>query len=88
MNFNVEFTVNRLTLRVQHRAAELAATYRLGEVLFPSEPASHLQQTEPPQLRLGVLEYRLYISLYEVYNVLAGYVIAQVSVVSVPSTYE
>nr|WGG62726.1 MOV10 [Lateolabrax japonicus] len=52
MNFNVEFTVNRLTLRVQHRAAELAAAYRLGEVLFPSEPTFYSQKTELPQLRL------------------------------------
>lgn len=51
MNFNVEFTVNRLTLRVQHRAAELAAAYRLGEVLFPSEPTFYSQKTELPQLR-------------------------------------
>lgn len=60
MKFNVEFTVNRLTLRVQHRAAELAATYRLGEVLFPAAPAFPSQQTELPNLRLGTLVYRLY----------------------------
>uniref|UniRef100_A0A4W6DR79 RNA helicase n=1 Tax=Lates calcarifer TaxID=8187 RepID=A0A4W6DR79_LATCA len=38
MKFSVEFTVNRLTLRLQHRAAELAATKRLGKVLFPAAP--------------------------------------------------
>uniref|UniRef100_A0A3Q3W9K6 RNA helicase n=1 Tax=Mola mola TaxID=94237 RepID=A0A3Q3W9K6_MOLML len=39
LKFNVEFTINRLTLRVQHRAAELAVKFRLGEVLFPAAPA-------------------------------------------------
>ncbi|KAM8753802.1 putative helicase mov-10-B.1 [Acanthopagrus schlegelii] len=51
MKFNVEFTVNRLTVRVQHRAAEMATTRRLGEVLFPAAALSS-QQTELPQLRL------------------------------------
>lgn len=50
MKFNVEFTVNRLTLRVQHRAAELAC--RLGQVLFPAVPAGFSQQAELPQLKL------------------------------------
>lgn len=36
MKFHIEFVVNRLTMRVQHRAAELAVTYQLGEVLFPA----------------------------------------------------
>uniref|UniRef100_A0A671X1J2 RNA helicase n=1 Tax=Sparus aurata TaxID=8175 RepID=A0A671X1J2_SPAAU len=36
MKFNIEFTVNRLTVRVQHRAAEMATTCGLGEVLFPA----------------------------------------------------
>jgi len=53
MKFNIEFTVNRLVGRVQHRAAELAATFRLGPVLFPAEPADSSQQTELPQLRLA-----------------------------------
>uniref|UniRef100_A0A671WXE7 RNA helicase n=1 Tax=Sparus aurata TaxID=8175 RepID=A0A671WXE7_SPAAU len=51
MKFNIEFTVNRLTVRVQHRAAEMATTCGLGEVLFPAAPLSS-QQTELPQLRL------------------------------------
>uniref|UniRef100_A0AAQ6AGS1 RNA helicase n=1 Tax=Amphiprion ocellaris TaxID=80972 RepID=A0AAQ6AGS1_AMPOC len=38
MQFSVEFTVNRLTVRLQHRAAELATTHRLGKVLFPAAP--------------------------------------------------
>ncbi|XP_068454650.1 putative helicase mov-10-B.2 [Clinocottus analis] len=52
MKFNVEFTINRLPLRVQHRAAELAATFKLGQVLFPAAPADSSQQAEPPELRL------------------------------------
>ncbi|XP_018541427.1 putative helicase mov-10-B.2 isoform X29 [Lates calcarifer] len=52
MKFSVEFTVNRLTLRLQHRAAELAATKRLGKVLFPAAPAYVSQQIELPNLRL------------------------------------
>ncbi|XP_073326824.1 putative helicase mov-10-B.2 [Pagrus major] len=51
MKFNIEFTVNRLTVRVQHRAAEMATTCRLGDVLFPSTLLSS-QQTELPQLSL------------------------------------
>ncbi|XP_035512110.1 putative helicase mov-10-B.1 [Morone saxatilis] len=52
MEFNVEFTVNRVTLRLQHRAAELAVKYRLGKVLFPDAPAFPSQETELPKLRL------------------------------------
>ncbi|XP_032376607.1 putative helicase mov-10-B.1 [Etheostoma spectabile] len=52
MKFNVEFVVNRLTVRVQHRAAELASTFRLREVLFPAAPADSSQQPELPHLRL------------------------------------
>uniref|UniRef100_A0A8C3G164 RNA helicase n=1 Tax=Cyclopterus lumpus TaxID=8103 RepID=A0A8C3G164_CYCLU len=42
MKFNVEFTINRLVVRVQHRAAELAATFRLGQVLFPAAPPNSM----------------------------------------------
>lgn len=63
MKFNIEFTVNRLTVRVQHRAAEMATTCRLGEVLFPAAPLSS-QQTELPQLRLDMHTYRPCISLF------------------------
>uniref|UniRef100_A0A672H421 RNA helicase n=1 Tax=Salarias fasciatus TaxID=181472 RepID=A0A672H421_SALFA len=38
MKFNVEFTVNRLTMRLQHRAAEFASIHQLKSVLFPAEP--------------------------------------------------
>ncbi|XP_028266397.1 putative helicase mov-10-B.1 [Parambassis ranga] len=52
MKFNVEFTINRLTLRLQHRAAEFAATHNLENVLFPAAPPSNFQQLELPKLRL------------------------------------
>uniref|UniRef100_UPI003AABEA36 putative helicase mov-10-B.1 n=1 Tax=Centroberyx gerrardi TaxID=166262 RepID=UPI003AABEA36 len=47
MKFSVEFTVNRLTMRIQHRAAELASEHGLEEVLFPAGAASSDHQ---PQL--------------------------------------
>ncbi|KAM4583240.1 putative helicase mov-10-B.1 isoform 3-T3 [Fundulus diaphanus] len=40
MKFDVEFTINRLTMKLQHRAVELAAKHELGEVLFPSDKAA------------------------------------------------
>ncbi|XP_029975301.1 putative helicase mov-10-B.2 isoform X2 [Salarias fasciatus] len=52
MKFNVEFTVNRLTMRLQHRAAEFASIHQLKSVLFPAEPSASSQQTALPQLRL------------------------------------
>uniref|UniRef100_A0AAQ5Y449 RNA helicase n=1 Tax=Amphiprion ocellaris TaxID=80972 RepID=A0AAQ5Y449_AMPOC len=36
MKFDVEFTINRFPLKLQHRAVDLAAQHQLGEVLFPS----------------------------------------------------
>uniref|UniRef100_A0AAY4B686 RNA helicase n=1 Tax=Denticeps clupeoides TaxID=299321 RepID=A0AAY4B686_9TELE len=36
MKFNVEFTVNRLPMRLQHRAVQLAVRHNLQEVLFPT----------------------------------------------------
>ncbi|XP_023681367.1 putative helicase mov-10-B.1 isoform X2 [Paramormyrops kingsleyae] len=36
MRFNVEFTISRLLLRLQHRAVQLAEQTNLGEVLFPT----------------------------------------------------
>ncbi|XP_054641470.1 putative helicase mov-10-B.1 isoform X2 [Dunckerocampus dactyliophorus] len=47
MKFNVEFTINRLMLRVQHRAVDFA-TFR--EVLFPQR-SYHLKIPELPTLR-------------------------------------
>ncbi|XP_074500385.1 putative helicase mov-10-B.2 [Sebastes fasciatus] len=57
MKFHIEFTINRLTLRLQHRAAELAATFRLEKVLFPAAPADSSLQDEPP--RLSLFDYKL-----------------------------
>ncbi|KAM3618064.1 uncharacterized protein V6R79_014760 [Siganus canaliculatus] len=51
MKFNIEFTVNRLTVRVQHRAAELALQQNLREMLFPAAPPL-AHSTELPKLRL------------------------------------
>ncbi|XP_073326374.1 putative helicase mov-10-B.1 [Pagrus major] len=52
MKFSVEFSISRLTLRLQHRAVELAVKYDLRKVLFPSPHTFPSQQTELPQLRL------------------------------------
>uniref|UniRef100_A0A3Q3VUE4 RNA helicase n=1 Tax=Mola mola TaxID=94237 RepID=A0A3Q3VUE4_MOLML len=40
MKFDVEFTINRYPLRLQHRAVDLVAKHRLEEVLFPSGAAA------------------------------------------------
>lgn len=40
MKFNVEFTINRFPLKMQHRAVELAVKNRLGDVLFPTKAAN------------------------------------------------
>ncbi|XP_035761375.1 putative helicase mov-10-B.2 isoform X5 [Neolamprologus brichardi] len=52
MKFNVEFTINHVTLRLQHRAAELAFSRRLERVLFPVEPNMSFQPNDLPNLRL------------------------------------
>lgn len=39
MKFDVEFTINRFPVKLQHRAVELAAKHQLEEVLFPSGAA-------------------------------------------------
>ncbi|KAI3369856.1 hypothetical protein L3Q82_024666, partial [Scortum barcoo] len=50
MKFNVEFTINRYPLRLQHRAVDLAVKHELEEVLFPSgAAAAHLSM---PKLRM------------------------------------
>uniref|UniRef100_A0A7N6FBN5 RNA helicase n=1 Tax=Anabas testudineus TaxID=64144 RepID=A0A7N6FBN5_ANATE len=49
MKFHVEFTINRVTLRLQHRAAELANQYRLEKVLFPTAPTFVSGQTVLPK---------------------------------------
>ncbi|KAM4562218.1 putative helicase mov-10-B.2 [Odontesthes bonariensis] len=52
MKFNVEFTINRMTVRLQHRAAELAAAHGLRSVLFPVASPASCQPPELPDLRL------------------------------------
>uniref|UniRef100_A0A3B4AAZ7 RNA helicase n=1 Tax=Periophthalmus magnuspinnatus TaxID=409849 RepID=A0A3B4AAZ7_9GOBI len=42
MTFHIEFTVNRLNLRTQHRATEFAVRSGLAAVLFPLAPTSPL----------------------------------------------
>ncbi|XP_015251753.1 PREDICTED: putative helicase mov-10-B.1 [Cyprinodon variegatus] len=39
MKFDVEFTINSLTMKLQHRAVDLAVKHELGEMLFPSDTA-------------------------------------------------
>ncbi|XP_040905865.1 putative helicase mov-10-B.1 [Toxotes jaculatrix] len=56
MKFSVEFTFNRLTLQLQHRAAELATQHGLRRVLFPAVPAYPAQRAELPNLRLFDLQ--------------------------------
>ncbi|XP_045165133.2 putative helicase MOV-10 [Mercenaria mercenaria] len=49
--FNVRFVFNRLPIRLQHRACQLACELSLGEILFPHE--SRLQKNvELPDLKL------------------------------------
>lgn len=46
---DVEFSYNRFSIKMQHRAVELAAQHKLGNVLFPSD--NGVQQAALPQLR-------------------------------------
>ncbi|MEQ2240211.1 hypothetical protein ILYODFUR_012460 [Ilyodon furcidens] len=57
IKFNVEFTINRLNGRLQHRAAELARSCKLGSVLFPSAPPFSCQKPDLPKLKL--FDYQL-----------------------------
>ncbi|XP_061759269.1 putative helicase mov-10-B.1 isoform X2 [Nerophis ophidion] len=53
MNFNVEFTINRVMLRMQHRAVDFAVKFGLGEVLFPQKHDLSLKKMpEVPTLSL------------------------------------
>ncbi|XP_033825188.1 putative helicase mov-10-B.1 [Periophthalmus magnuspinnatus] len=52
MKFNIEFIINRLTLRIQHRAAEFAERSALAPVLFPVAPPSPASQQTLPDLKL------------------------------------
>ncbi|KAM6976888.1 putative helicase mov-10-B.1 [Aplochiton taeniatus] len=51
MKFDVEFIVNRLTMRIQQRAAELASQHGLRDVLFPTGATISSQATPLPSLR-------------------------------------
>ncbi|XP_041952751.1 putative helicase mov-10-B.1 isoform X1 [Alosa sapidissima] len=51
MGFDVEFTVNRLPVRLQHRAVELATEHHLRDLLFPTG-AKVTAPAELPRLRL------------------------------------
>ncbi|XP_036388728.1 putative helicase mov-10-B.1, partial [Megalops cyprinoides] len=50
MKFNVEFTINRFPLKLQHRAVDLAVQHQLEEVLFPTH--SRTREWALPSLRL------------------------------------
>uniref|UniRef100_A0A8C2FL44 RNA helicase n=1 Tax=Cyprinus carpio TaxID=7962 RepID=A0A8C2FL44_CYPCA len=51
MKFRVEFTVNRLPLRLQHRAVHMAVQHELRDVLFPVG-SRDVTPASPPALRL------------------------------------
>uniref|UniRef100_A0A8C8IBZ3 RNA helicase n=1 Tax=Oncorhynchus tshawytscha TaxID=74940 RepID=A0A8C8IBZ3_ONCTS len=48
--FDVEFTINRFPLKLQHRAVDLAEKHQMDEVLFPS--GSGVQTTHMPKLSM------------------------------------
>lgn len=48
MKFQLEFTLNRLPMRLQHRAVHLAVEHRLQDVLFPKESNVTCQMPKPP----------------------------------------
>lgn len=50
MKFNVEFTINRYSLRLQHRSLDLAMPHKLERVLFPS--ATGLSEAPLPKLSM------------------------------------
>uniref|UniRef100_A0A4W6EJL6 RNA helicase n=1 Tax=Lates calcarifer TaxID=8187 RepID=A0A4W6EJL6_LATCA len=50
MKFDVEFTINRFPLKLQHRAVDLATKHQLEEVLFPSGAA--VTNLSMPKLRM------------------------------------
>lgn len=50
MRFSVEFVFNRLILRLQHRAAEMAVKHGLKRVLFPAEGSVPAGSVELPDL--------------------------------------
>ncbi|XP_060788136.1 putative helicase mov-10-B.2 [Neoarius graeffei] len=56
MKFQVEFTINRFPLKLQHRAVHLAVEHKLEEVLFPT--GSNVP-TSQPQLPLKLFDSKL-----------------------------
>ncbi|XP_051913995.1 putative helicase mov-10-B.1 [Hippocampus zosterae] len=50
MKFNVEFTFNRLILRLQHRAVDFATKFQLEKLLFPPASLSSKQVAQVPKL--------------------------------------
>lgn len=52
MKFNVRFVFNRLPLRLQHRACELADEESLEKVLFPKEIDGNTSEPSNPGTRL------------------------------------
>ncbi|MCJ8734857.1 hypothetical protein PDJAM_G00240160 [Pangasius djambal] len=72
MKFHLEFTINRLPLRLQHRAVHLAVQHKLKEVLFPTE--SNIPVSKP-QLSLSLFDRKLEENLEQytaVCNIVAG----------------
>ncbi|XP_054905535.1 putative helicase mov-10-B.1 [Poeciliopsis prolifica] len=57
IKFNVEFTLNRLIVRLQHRAAEFAKSHKLSSVLFPAAPSMPPEEPDLPKLTL--FDYQL-----------------------------
>ena len=56
MQFSVEFTVSRLPMRLQHRAAEMAKKHGLGGVLFPNGPPPLETDPKLPSLRWALAQ--------------------------------
>lgn len=62
MKFDVEFNINRFPLNLQHRAVELAAKHKLGDVLFPSDKG--IGHTALPNLRFALVCAHSHTSVY------------------------
>ncbi|KAG7477792.1 hypothetical protein MATL_G00073410 [Megalops atlanticus] len=59
MKFDVEFTISRLPLKLQHRAVELAVKHHLGEVLFPTGAVSRDTPLPTAKLQLSLFDRKL-----------------------------
>lgn len=72
MKFRVEFTVNRIPVRLQHRAVHMAVQHNLKDVLFPVASRS-LNPVSPPALRLFDRKLECNFEQYSaVCNIVAG----------------